>query len=106
MNITLANGMLGINALVPKTLNKTRGLMGNFNGDPNDDYIPRDSKTPLASNSTEQQIFFDFGKTCKLFCLLYILNGVYLNSFSLSSRRHVFCFCDDALIEIWSHYAN
>ena len=89
MNITLANGMLGINALVPNTKKgKTRGLMGNFNGDPNDDYIPRDSNKPLARNSTEQQIFFDFGKTCKMF--YFILNCVHLSSSNLSLPGDMF----------------
>ena len=65
INITLANGMLGIKTIIPGSFKeKTKGLMGNFNGNSNDDYIPRGSNTPLASNSKEEQIF-EFGKTCE-----------------------------------------
>ena len=67
INITEANGLLTIATLIPKTFEgKTSGLLGNFNGDPDDDLIPRGATTSLASNSTDREIFFNFGKTCKL----------------------------------------
>ena len=51
--------------VVPPTFKgKTYGLLGNFNDNPDDDFIDRGSDTPRASNSTDNQIF-EFGKTCK-----------------------------------------
>ena len=41
-----------------------RGLMGNFNGNPNDDFVRPDGTT-IASNSTEEDIYTNFGEKCK-----------------------------------------
>ena len=74
MNITEANGLLTIATLIPGNYNgKTSGLMGNFNGDPDDDLLPRGETTPLPSNSNDSTVF-QFGKTCRFefvfFCIL------------------------------------
>lgn len=45
---------------------KTRGLMGNFNGDPNDDLVPKDATTPIPPDSSMEAIHYMFGITCKL----------------------------------------
>jgi hypothetical protein len=42
------------------------GLLGNYNGDPNDDFVSRNG-TVLASTSSMKTIHFDFGLTCKYF---------------------------------------
>ena len=44
----------------------TRGLLGNFNGDTSDDFLPRFSNTPIPTDSVLQDIHFDFGVTCGL----------------------------------------
>ena len=45
--------------------NKTKGLMGVFNGDPSDDMLPADGGVPLNRNtSSERDIFTKFGQTC------------------------------------------
>ena len=44
----------------------TRGLLGNFNGDTSDDFLPRFSNTPIPTDSGLQDIHFDFGVTCGL----------------------------------------
>lgn len=65
VNITEADGLLTMTAVVPDIyMGNTSGLMGNFNGNPNDDFIKRGTSTSLPSNSTDREIF-DFGKTCK-----------------------------------------
>ena len=45
---------------------KTRGLMGNFNGDPNDDLVPKDATTPIPPDSSIETIHYTFGMTCKV----------------------------------------
>ena len=45
--------------------NKTRGLMGNYNGDKSDDLIPRGATESLSLDSTLQDIHAKFGVTCK-----------------------------------------
>jgi deleted-in-malignant-brain-tumors protein 1 len=45
--------------------NITRGLLGQYNGDPNDDLLPRNTTTPLPSNATTEDIHHNFGITCK-----------------------------------------
>ena len=48
----------------PEFMNKTRGLMGVFNSDPNDDLLPADGGAVLKSNASERDIFSKFGQTC------------------------------------------
>lgn len=43
----------------------TRGLLGQFNGDPADDLLPRNITTPLPTNSTTETIHYQFGITCE-----------------------------------------
>ena len=45
--------------------NKTRGLMGNYNGDKSDDLIPRGATESLSLDSTLQDIHENFGITCE-----------------------------------------
>lgn len=41
------------------------GLLGNFNGDSTDDFVPRSSSTPIPDASSEREIFVQFAQTCK-----------------------------------------
>ena len=43
----------------------TRGLLGQYNGDPNDDLLPRNGTTPLPANANFEDIHYSFGITCK-----------------------------------------
>lgn len=66
LNITIGTELLrvrlGMFSDVYKS--KTSGLLGNFNGNANDDFIPRGLTTSL-NNPDEQTIFEQFGQTCK-----------------------------------------
>ena len=42
-----------------------RGLLGNFNDDPSDDFISRNGET-LDASSNEETIHYKFGETCEL----------------------------------------
>ena len=46
---------------------RTRGLLGNFNGNPSDDFIPRNVSEPLSDNSTMEEVHNLFGVTCEFF---------------------------------------
>ena len=42
-----------------------RGLMGNYNGNPNDDLIPKGESVSLPTNSSIQKIHYEFGLSCE-----------------------------------------
>lgn len=43
----------------------TKGLLGQFNGNPTDDILPQNATVPLLTNSTMENIYYQFGITCK-----------------------------------------
>ena len=49
----------------PSYLNNTVGLLGVNNNDISDDFTGPDGST-IAINSTQEQIYYQFGKLCKL----------------------------------------
>ena len=65
--ITLRGYQLDIAVQLPAEMKNTgiRGLMGNFNDNPDDDLINSDAVI-ISPNSTEETIHFDFGETCEL----------------------------------------
>ena len=64
--VTLGTRMLTVQiGAPPEALNfVTKGLLGNFNGDPSDDFISR-TNIQYSTNSTEEALFHNFGQTCK-----------------------------------------
>ena len=44
---------------------QTRGLMGNYNGEPADDLVPRSGGEPLPLNSSLSTLHWNFGVTCR-----------------------------------------
>ena len=44
---------------------KTQGLLGQYNGDMNDDLLPSNNNSALPLNSTLREIHYQFGLTCK-----------------------------------------
>ena len=58
--------------------NSTRGLLGTWNDDPNDDFTLPDG-TVLPPSSTSRKIHFDFGVKCK-FLITYMKNRFRLKS--------------------------
>ena len=68
IELKVENGIISVMlvSLPPNQKGMTRGLMGNFNGDPSDDLRPRGGTSPLPSNSSMVDIHYSFGMTCKL----------------------------------------
>ena len=60
MNVSIVTGILAFNIAVPSSENIT-GMLGNYNGNPNDDFVLRNG-TMLPSNSTETQLY-SFGQS-------------------------------------------
>ena len=54
-------------AAVPQSLygQQINGLMGVYNGNSSDDFLSRNG-TLLSVNSTEKELFYNFGQTCEL----------------------------------------
>ena len=71
MTIGLKAGQLDIRVGAPNEFrNHTKGLMGVFNGDPNDDLLaPGENAVALSNASSEWAIYYDFGEKCT-FCML------------------------------------
>ena len=65
-NVTIGEGLLLIRLgmFTDAFRGITTGLLGNFNKNPADDYIPRNSVISLASPD-EQTLYEQFGLTCK-----------------------------------------
>ncbi|XP_053372749.1 uncharacterized protein LOC123561027 [Mercenaria mercenaria] len=63
-NVTIGVGLLQMSLGLPSAYkNGTIGLLGNFNGKPTDDFLPRLESDPLPDSSNESEIFKDFGQT-------------------------------------------
>ena len=65
---------------VPEHFN-TRGLLGQFNGDPTDDLLPKDVSVALQANATNEDIHYNFGITCE-FLLLLLLLFCFVNNYN------------------------
>ena len=63
-----------VSHLMYLSLGHLQGLLGNYNGIVDDDFLPR-SGSRLLSTASERQLHYDFGMTCKYICLyaMYIL---------------------------------
>ena len=57
----------------------THGLMGNYNGNSDDDLIPKGESVSLPTNSTIERIHYDFGLSCELLNSEEIKGGVAFN---------------------------
>ncbi|KAI0231036.1 Mucin-like protein, partial [Lamellibrachia satsuma] len=66
LSIAVSAEQLDVTVGAPcKFKNNTKGLMGVFNDDPNDDLLPPGEKAvPLSNNSSEKTIFLEFGEKC------------------------------------------
>ena len=62
---SLQNGFLGIAVSLPQTFNgsQTSGLLGVFNGDPDDDF--RNREGDILNPENEEEIYTQFGLLCK-----------------------------------------
>lgn len=67
LTVQEANGLITlIQIVLPDTYKgDLEGLLGNFNGDPSDDLVPKSVNRPLSINSTSEELHNNFGITCK-----------------------------------------
>ena len=61
------NNFLSVLRVAPPAgaMGRTQGLLGNFNGDPSDDFIPRGASEPISATSTTEEVHNQFGITCE-----------------------------------------
>ncbi len=86
VTVTASFGMLSFVLLVPEQFqNLTRGLMGNYNGDPMDDVVFRNG-TMLAANVSDR-IIHEVGQSCKII-LLWIMYSITIILMCIASYRH------------------
>ena len=72
LSATGSNEILDVILTIPNTFNNhTKGLLGTWNGNPDDDFLTS-SGTTLPPNSTEEELFRGFGHTCELHNVLHI----------------------------------
>ena len=73
VTVKVVSGALSIVFAAPRSFkNVTKGLLGTWNGDPEDDFLTPNG-TILASNASSKDIHYDFGLLCKLISLLIII---------------------------------
>ena len=67
IQVTERNGIISdiLITISNKYFNRTRGLLGQFNGDTTDDLHPANSSVPLPLNSSPEMIHYGFGLTCE-----------------------------------------
>ena len=65
LGVSIHHGSLAQSFSIPNVFrNRATGLMGNFNDNPDDDFILPNG-TMLPNDMTERQIFNQFGSQCK-----------------------------------------
>lgn len=67
IEVKVENGIISVlSATLPVFFkSKTVGLMGNYNGDPDDDLVPRGKADPISPFSDVEEIHKNFGVTCE-----------------------------------------
>lgn len=67
IKIQVENGIISVMlvTVAEQYRSLTRGLMGNFNGNQRDEFIPKGSTGSISVDSSKEEIF-DFGNTCNL----------------------------------------
>ena len=80
VTVKVVSGALSIVFAAPRSFkNQTKGLLGTWNGDPEDDFLTPNG-TILPSNAYGKDIHHDFGLLCKLISLLLIVATVVSNA--------------------------
>ena len=73
IEIKASDGALSILLVVPDSFrNETKGLMGTWNGDDNDDFLTPDGIT-LSSNLTTEELHTQFGLLCKIILMILFI---------------------------------
>ena len=84
LEVVAQNGFLSlIKVSLPEgAKGMARGLVGNYNDNPDDDLIPKGESVSLPPNSTIERIHYDFGLSCEFYWCLILLRKMY----SVSNR--------------------
>ena len=78
LTISIGYKSLDISISMPtKHKTETKGLLGNFNGVKNDDFVLPNGTT-LSSDLSDRQIYEDFGPKCKLFMTWPVGSTIFL----------------------------
>ena len=74
ISVKISNGILNFVLVLPTVyMSRTRGLLGNYNGETGDEFVPRGSSSPLSDELTDRQIHYQFAQTCEfVLCIEYV----------------------------------
>ena len=88
LSATGSNEILDVILTIPNTFNNhTKGLLGTWNGNPDDDFLTS-SGTTLSPNSTEEELFHGFGQTCELRNVSHMCNT--FNTFPIVVHFYIY----------------
>ena len=66
ISVKISNEILNFVLVLPTVyMSRTRGLLGNYNGESGDEFVPRGSSSPLSDELTDRQIHYQFAQTCE-----------------------------------------
>ena len=76
VTVKVVSGALSVVLAAPRSFkNQTKGLLGTWNGNPEDDFLTPNG-TILSSNASSKEIHYDFGLLCKSGFLVIIIVAV------------------------------
>ena len=106
ITISSAEGAISFVLQVPATWQgHTTGLLGNYNGNKSDDFVPRGSKAAISDGESDRNIHFHFAQTCKTKSALNLnqfILIVHISGFA-SQTESMFSYYDNTSWQFYSH---
>ena len=111
ITITNSNGALSFVLIVPPSWKGlTTGLMGNFNGNKSDEFIPRHQVMPLSDAISDRNLHWMFAQTCKdenriRVCVSLDIHILHFITGNVTQFESLFTYRVDQN-ELWQYYSH